>query len=67
MFELNQVFSPTQISVLLSVWILVGSSFGLLASWLANLWFIKTGKLKYYDYIFKALLLIGIYGWRNLD
>ena len=65
-FMLSEVFTATQISILLCGWVLVGSAFGLLASWVANLWFIRTGKLKYYDYIFKGLLLIGVLGYFTL-
>lgn len=60
--ETLQLKFDTGVAALNLGWILSGAFFGILMSFLVQIWLSKTGNYKYYDNTCKIVLFVGILG-----
>jgi len=61
--NLKEFFGSTEISILIGVWVLTGSIFGIVMSILINIYVSRSGKLNLYDRISYAILFMGMLGY----
>lgn len=63
---MSTLFTPLQVGILISVWIITGATFGIIMSFLITRWITISGTFKCYDIFVKITLAIGILGYATI-
>lgn len=60
---MGDFFTPVEVGIFVTVWVVSGSLFGLITSGVISLLILESGSFKIYDRISKIILSIGIVGY----